>query len=602
MKHWLFFLFFTFFCNFLYASEIEVIELHEQNADVDQGLLNNLNQIDSENISKSLDENIIDEDLNESNNEEKSQNEDSIPELNNEVSILPNLWENADKDNLYFLLSKINSINSNILKYELISLLDIKSPTPKDLNKEDFENIIITNLIKFGDRESAYNAIKSLYEVSNKEYDTYYKEFELNYLLSTYKVSEACDLRSEFKNINFKLESNFLLKFDIFCLLLQEKFDEASLMNSLLLESDNEDHYFNFLFNKINNFDLNNLNDLENYLIDKKDIHLFSAMHRVANIPLSQKFLDIDPINLSMPIVLSNSSNINLRLKAAHIAFKHKILGADSLSALYQVVDFNSEELNNPSKFEQITKGNIEIGMAYYYQLSNIQILPITRLEAILDFWNFAKKNNLEHIAYELSLKDLNTIEPSTEYSDFAADIVNAYIKSQNFENANKWLPFIDYTNNNQLYLEKAESSKLLINLNNLNDKTQFISLLKKHLINLSKIIQDNDSNSDIRSELLYILFYSLDNIEKNPFYLNLKITESRSMPSSYILDNIKNCIVNQNYSELILFIIASLEGKDWTNLHPEHLRLILEGLKNYKDGIIFNEVIMEIIYKNNII
>ena len=78
-------------------------------------------------------------------------------------------------------------------------------------------------------------------------------------------------------------------------------------------------------------------------------------MHRVANIPLTQKFLEIDPLNLSMPITLSNASNIKLRLKAANLAFKYGLLNTDSLSALYQLVDFNSDELNDPSNFEKIT-------------------------------------------------------------------------------------------------------------------------------------------------------------------------------------------------------------------------------------------------------
>ena len=62
------------------------------------------------------------------------------------------------------------------------------------------------------------------------------------------------------------------------------------------------------------------------------------------------------------------------------------------------------------------------------------------------------------------------------------------------------------------------------------------------------------------------------------------------------------NCISSENYSELLLFIISSLEDKKWTDLHPEHLRLILEGIKKYKDGKIFNKIIMEIISENNII
>ena len=145
--------------------------------------------------------------------------------------------------------------------------------------------------------------------------------------------------------------------------------------------------------------------DAANLKIDEDKIFLYSAMHRIGNIPLSNQFLLLDPINLSMPIVLSNATNIELRLKAAHIAFFNKKLNIDSLSALYQAVDFTYDELNNLSKIMPTLNKNAEKGMAYFYQLINIQILPISRLEAILKFWEFAEKNNLELIALSFHYK-----------------------------------------------------------------------------------------------------------------------------------------------------------------------------------------------------
>ena len=82
--------------------------------------------------------------------------------------------------------------------------------------------------------------------------------------------------------------------------------------------------------------------------------------------------------------------------------------------------------------------GNIEIGMAYFYQLINVQLLPTTRLEAIIQFWEFAEKNNLESIAYQISKKSLNTIEPSSEISMYGPSIAKAYIMSKDYKNANK--------------------------------------------------------------------------------------------------------------------------------------------------------------------
>ena len=327
-------------------------------------------------------------------------------------------------------------------------------------------------------------------------------------------------------------------------------------------------------------------------------------MHRIGNIPLSNQFLLLDPINLSMPIVLSNATNIELRLKAAHIAFFNKILNIDSLSALYQAVDFTYDELNNLSKIMPTLNKNAEKGMAYFYQLINIQILPISRLEAILKFWEFAEKNNLEIIAFKLSLQNLNTIQPSNELASYGAEIAKAYIYNKNFEMANKWLLFSENSLDDNKSLYDINSSKLLYNLSIVEDLENLSDTLFDNLKFMNNsLIDKNDLSFIIQNEILYVIFSILSNESvNNLFKVEKKIFEERQMPSLFMMNKIRQAIFDKNNPNLLLSIIVSLDGKKWKEVHPEHFRLILIGLKQYRNGKLLNQILLEILKQSNII
>ena len=635
MKIWLFIIICFLFSTSIFASECKIIQL-QTNQSIDQTLSNNseVSQEDSElceiivfdnNTDQESDGNVEESD-NEVNveendldtNVEKSDNEATIilKELDqlidyskedlsavNEVILLPDLWKKTNKEDLNFLLDNITDINSPTLRYELLSLLNIDNLPPKNLDKVDFENLVIRSLLKFGDRDKAYKIFNTFSDPESTKYNLFYKEFELNYLLSTYNLSEACDFRNNFKNTDLTSKNNYFLKIDIFCLILEENFGEANLLNALLQETENtNDEYFQYLYDKLNQPNLED-SDPNSFGINEKEIFLYSAMHQVGNIALSQNLLQLDPINLSMPIILSSSTDIELRLKAAHAAYNNGIINADSLAALYQFVDFSSEELSDPSNILSITNGNIEKGMAYYYQLSNIQLLPVTRLEAILNFWAFAEKNNLELIAYSLSQKDLNTIEPSSDFSEYGAEVVKAYVRGGNIDKAEKWLLFSENSSEDLTDLHKLQSAILLLNLFKVDESSQFIDILLKNLQNMEKIsINNNDQTNALKNEILFVVFSLLNNRDQNPFNLNRKVDELRFIPSAYIMNNIRDCIKNNNHAELLLSILVSLDGKNWAELHPEHLRLIIIALEEYKDGFLLNDIIMEILEQSKII
>ncbi len=607
MKKLIIFLLITLFNSFVYAEDITVIQLHKS---IDRILEENLQENEDIIIDEKSEINI--DDLNENNLND--QNEEIISIENNEetnqlekeqtdlVVELPDLWDSSKSEDLIFLLENIQHINSEVLKNELIKILDIRNLPSSDLENEDFQKVIIDSLLVLGDRKKSYEIIRGFQKVENPEYNFFYRQFELNYLLSVYNLSEACDYKNEIKNFKLKDEENYLLKIDILCLVLEEKFDQANLLNSLLNESKtDQDQYFQYLFEKLLEPELKHDDTI--HQIKEKNIFLYSAMHRVGNIPLNEKFLFLDPINTAMPIILSSSTDIKLRLKAAHLAYLNNLLNIDSLAALYQAVDFSYDELNDPSSILPSFDQNTEIGMAYYYQLINIQLLPLTRLEAIIEFWKFAKQNNLEKIAYQLSIKNLNTIDPSNELSKYGPEISKAYIYNLDFQLAEKWLLFSENSNEEESNLREFNSSKLLYSLYNISESENIIDVLYKNLQFMSKnLTNENNKNFASQNDILHSIYSILDYSNQNPFKIEKKLQESRLMPSKYIINQIKKSIEDKNYPELLISIIASMNGNLWQDIHPEHLNLILIGLVEYKQGLILNEILLEILQQSKII
>ena len=91
-------------------------------------------------------------------------------------------------------------------------------------------------------------------------------------------------------------------KLDIFCSILNNNISEAKLLNSILVESENNaDNYYQQLFSLITNSEDQLIVDYEikNSEINKELIFLYSAMTRIAELPFSHEFYELDkkPIN-----------------------------------------------------------------------------------------------------------------------------------------------------------------------------------------------------------------------------------------------------------------------------------------------------------------
>ncbi len=499
------FLIFTilFLSNQLKSSELEVIELHE-NKSLDQLVLDQINNNDQ-------DINIEDAEQNEEtdNNLEENNKDVSIEEnLSNSEEILEKefinnfFWNDLEIDQLENFLINSKDLKSKIFKNEFMIMLEnLDLDYSFERNKEIFY-LVANYFYQTGNISEAYNLSKKRdFEIDKNM--NFYTSLEINYLLSTFQLDNVCSLKNEYsENI---IINNFLLeKLDIFCLVLENKVSEAKLLNSILLESelDIDNNFQNLFSNLIGDDDFNSkeLNFNNNKFDDL--IFLYSAMSRIAELPLDKNFLAVDPKNLSIPIILNQSTPIDLRLKAANESFRLKNISVDSLAALYQSVDFNSEELSNPDKTKAKLKDDIEISMAYNFQFINIQIFPSERLNALINFWNFAKDNNLQDIAYSLTYKILQSIEVTADSIDYSPQIATSYIFNQDFKNAEKWLDFYDNNKGND---EKSSYARILLALYTSNEVGTLVEVINS---NYDKLISINDKKNE---ELIYTIFNVLN-------------------------------------------------------------------------------------------
>ena len=543
-------------------NELENKKLQEQ--DSDQTKLEEVSDTNLESSEIAIEESI---------NEEVLEKNSNFISISNPVEI-----ENY--------LNNLKNIKSNILKNELFNLLESSNFDFNQKNNRDIFYSIIKFFYETGNISKAYNLLKTK-NFQDDERLNYYTMIELNYLLSTFQLQNVCNIKN---TISKELIIDYFLleKLDIFCLILEDNLAEAELLNTIIIESENIlDENFQKLYIMILNEDNMENEKLNlNKNINSDLIFLYSAMARIAELPLDENFLRVDPKNLSIPIILNQSSPMDVRIKAATDSYLEEIISIESLSALYQSVDFNSDQLNNSDKTIEDLSDNPELLMAYYFQLINVQIFPSERIEALMNFWKYAKTINLEEVAYSLSYKIVETIKMSSENLNFGPEISTSYIFNKDYEKALGW---IDFYEQNMKIDEKSTHVRSLLNLHSATEVDFFLDLIQNYL-------NTDKNNVKINEELKFILISILDkdlNAQLSSNYEN--IFDERLMPSMFLIQNIDDAVQNKNNDKFLIFSIISLSDKNWIEIHPEHLKILLNGYIDYKNGIFLKEIIMDI-------
>ena len=94
----------------------------------------------------------------------------------------------------------------------------------------------------------------------------------------------------------------------------------------------------------------------------------------------------------------------------------------------------------------------------------------------------------------------------------------------------------------------------------------------------------------------MYILLDVLNNdLNKNLNEDYNSIFDNRIMPSLFILNGIEEAILTNNNQKFLLYSIISINNKDWKDLHPNHLKLLLSGYSTYQNGYLLKNLILEI-------
>ena len=592
---------FVIFAGSINATETKIIELHK-NKSLDQLVLDSENEttinqenenllIEDTNIEENKEEVIIIDDtnnidVNNTNNEDSQNSNNEIIKIENEKTIF-----DLDKNIFNQHLESITNIKSKTVYNEFIKILSVSEIKDLENNNEKIYHII-KKLYEMGEIGKSYNLIKSLDKKSilNEKYLNYFYLIELNYLFSTFKLDEVCELTKFLSEESINLPFYLLEKSDIFCLSLEKKYSEAKLLNSLLLETEKTtDKNFQKL---INYMTLNSSND-DNFqtltkIESKNLIFLYSAMLRINELPLGKDFIDIDPKNLSIPVILSNSTKMDIRIKAANRAFYSDSLSIDSISALYQSVDFNSSQFSNPEETIISLKNNNELKMAFYFQLANMQIFPDERLKIILDYWNFAKKFGLEKIAYAITNNIIKTITPTPENIKYAMEITFAHISNENYEEALQWINLYEETNTAD---ERVEYAKFLIDLKEIDSLETIINYLT---VNYNDLMNSKNKKTHETIDILVSFFESETNTQSDYKYYNL--IDERKMPSYFLIKDINYNIEIKNDLEVFILSLISTSNLSWTELHPEHLILVLNAYNLYDQGLLIKPIILEIL------
>jgi hypothetical protein len=483
-----------------------------------------------------------------------------------------NMWSNSNGDQILNIYKRIDKLELSKDASEILDILLLTNAYYPELNisKDKFLEIKSNWLIKNSDYELIENYLLNNQIINENPKLTKYL---VDYHLSQSNIKKACDIFSKIKN---PIEDTYLSKFNIYCLINNNKRDEAQLLVDLKKElGEFEDKFYEKKFNYLMGYSNEYETEIsENTILD------FHLSHR------TNPDFKFEPKNSTAKEIWKYLSTSNLldSIKDIDLSELDKIASVEKatndgnysekeLFELYKRFQFNINQLLNIEESSKVLSA-IET-RALIYQ----GILITTKIESKLQLMNALKNSfkndNLENIFN----KELRLILKQIERENVPANFTKFY---DNYINVEK----IELTNikiNNKI----LHQSKLI----NYFKAENFTNDATKDLNDLLKKVKKNKKYFFSKKDIILVEAFKSDGVKISEKFNDLYVVDDSEIPS-----DIQIFINSRDMATAMLRIVEVIGQDDLKNIDDETLYFIISTLNQLDIDPLRNKILLKVL------
>ena len=480
------------------------------------------------------------------------------------------LWSTSNGSEIKSIFNKLNKIELSKDAKEILNIVLLTNsyfPT-ENITEEEFIDFKLNYLIDNNDKD----LIKE-YLVKNEKniYNVRLIKFYINNYLEGADLENACKIFKEIQIFN----DDYINKFKIYCLINENKREEAQLLFDLNEEKGLEDNFFKNKFNFLMDYI-----DKTDEKISEKNILNFHLSHRTNSNFIYEPTKNTSKFiwrYLSYSNLLENVNTIDLeddeKISLVEKATHERNYEENDLFELYKRFQFNINQLLNVKESYKLLK-NYE-GRALLYQ----RLILTKDTNEIFDLSSKLKKSFIEddiENAFNKKLKEiLDIIDPEevpSNYSSFYFDNLN-----------NQTLKEKDIKINNKI----IHQSKLLKYF----EENYEIKKVEDDLNKFLKLIKKNKKYKVSVKDLILLESLLSDGVKIKKKYKNMFKFNQSIIPTDIQL------LLNNNEVGMALLRMVEIIGEDdLENLDEDSLYFIVSILNELNLDLIRNKILLKVL------
>ena len=481
------------------------------------------------------------------------------------------MWSKSDGSRISDLFEKIQKLklSSDANKILEISVLTNAYSPEKNISEQEFINLKLDWLMKYKDFQLIENYLLKNQEV---EANTKLLKFLVNEYLSKSEIKKSCNTLLKMSQV---IHDDYLSKFNIYCLINENKRDEAQLQFDLKKEQGFNDIFFEKRFNYLMGYEEKIDNQIsENSILD------FHLSHRTnpnfiyepkKNTPKDiWKYLSTSNLLDSIEnIDLEDQNKIRIIEKATH----ENNYTEKELYDLYRRFQFTINQLLSAKQSYKLLS-NVE-GRALLYQgilITSKAELKLELIKLLKD--SFINDGNENAFKDEMTkfLKELDAEEIPSNYTEY----YNTYVDEEKI-NVTK----IKFNN-------KVIHQSKLLNYFRRDIPTKNI---EKDLNDLLKKIKRDKGYFISTKDIILIESLKSDGVKVSKKYNNLYKIDNSNIPI-----DIQEFINNEEMGMVLLRLVQIIGEDELKDMGSETLYFIISALNQLNIDPLRNKILLKIL------